>query len=222
MAAQPNYVFSSELFNAYVTKSREGPKELNDIFQSVGSSWRGRAEWEFTDTKDGVKFKVGPDQSSLATLTVTVDPETGRLKFKKGPVDHITNFLVQGRPSPWDKIAIQKKIFDLMESFVDDTRTARGRDLRGMVEASKSFEFGTKGRSLPDAVQSNIASFLTGMKSSAGPPQEQMRKLRDEADPDYAEKLEEKRSQETLAALKGGRRKKTRRSLRKKRTTRRR
>jgi hypothetical protein len=220
--SHPDYVFNSDLFYNYVTRVRAGERELYDVFQTVRSAWRGRADWEITDKGDGVKFLVGPDQSSYVSITATVDPDTGDIKFTRGSMAHVRNFLTQGLPHPWSNPASERKIITLMKEFVEDSRQVRGRDVRGFAEASKSFEFGSKGQTLPESAQSNIASFLTGEKATAGPPQEQMRKLRDKADPDYAEELEERRSQEILAAMKGGRRKKTKRSSKKRRMTRRR
>jgi hypothetical protein len=219
--SHPNYKFNWYLFSKYVTRVDDGERELYDVFQTVRSAWRGRANWELTDKRDGVKFLIGPDQSSYVSITATVDPDTGDIKFTRGSMAHVRNFLTDGLPHPWSNPASERKIIKLMEEFVEDTRMARGRDVRGLAEASKSCEFGSKGQTLPESVQSNIASFLTGKKATAGTPQEQMRKLRDEADPDYAEQLEERRSQEVLAAMKGGRRKKTKRVVKKRRTTRR-
>ena len=192
------------------------------IFSRIPSAWSGRADVE--SIPNGVRFLTGPDQSTMTGTNVTVTPD-GDFQF----VEDDTNAAylprrLQGKRSPWVDEAMIDAIFDVVDDYMvvdtEGTAKSRARELRGLAEASKGFEFGTRGKNLPDRALANIASFVTGKKETAGTPAEQMRQIRQQVAPNYAEKLEEKRTQETLAAMKGGR-KKTQRSQ-KKRLTRRR
>jgi len=170
--------------------------------------WRGVFKASVLD--DGVEFRMGPDRSSLASVTVTVDPE-GDLEFDVHSIDHIR------RPrsipsaewkSPWEGAGIQAELASILSPYIVEDKAApireRGRALRGFAETSKAFET-TSGKALPEGVQSHIASYLSGEKPSAGPPQEQMKKLKSAAE----------------NTSNGGRRK-TKRSSKKRRITRRR
>lgn len=192
------------------------------VFSAIPGAWSGRAD--VTGIPNGIRFLTGPDQSSMTGLNVTMTPD-GDFHFDEDDTNsaHLPRRL-QGKPSPWARESIVDAVFDIVDdySFVDQEATdkSRAKELRPLAEASKGFEFGEKGRNLPDRALSNIASFLTGKKDTAGTPAEQMRQIRDKVAPNYAEKLEEKRTQETLAAMKGGR-KKTRRARKMKHTRRR-
>lgn len=189
----PRYVFDWKLFNVYVSKTRNGKKDLENVFETVRSPI-GSGSWELTDKKDGVRFLFGRDQSSRISLTATVDPDTGEIKFTRGATG--------GLPDPWRSPSSQEAIIELMNEFVNDTLMERARDVRGFAETSKSFAFGKQGKTLPDEALSNIASMITGLKDTAGTPQEQMEILKKKAN-------------------KGGRNK-SKRASKKRRTTRRR
>ncbi len=180
--------------------------QLQDVYGAIDDEdWMGSAKWELTENKDGFTLFVGPDQSDMVSITVFVKPD-GDLSITLGPTDHVTNPIVRGRRSPWYNGEVNEKLFDLIEPYVvdtvEETSKERARDVRSFAEASKEFEFGNKGKTLPDEVKSNIASMLTGLKSTAGPPQEQMKILKKQAN-------------------KGGRNK-SKRASKKRRTTRRR
>lgn len=191
------------------------------VLDMIPSQWRGRADME--GVPNGFKIMTGPNQSAMVSLTVTTDAD-GNYTFKVGPTTgpYMPQSL-NGKTSPWNRSDIQAEIEEIFDDYVveDEKATAKNRakDLRGLAEASQGFEFGEKGKNPSPEAMSNIASFLTGKKATAGTPLEQMRQLRDEVDPNYAEKLEQLRTAETLAAMKGGRRK-TRRSRKPKHTRR--
>jgi hypothetical protein len=223
MAAEVLWKFDSDKFWKDMRGRTLITKLNNEVFSEVPDLWSGRADVE--PIPNGLKFVTGPDQSTLIGVKVTVDPEESDLNFEFGSTDSTYySRSYRGKRNPWNSQHLMDAITDVMYDYIvkDEEATAkkRARSIRSLAETSKGFEFGTKGRSLPESVQSNIASFLTGSKPSAGTPMEQMRKLRDKIDPNYAEKLEERRTQETLAAMKGGRRK-SKRASKKRGTTRR-
>jgi hypothetical protein len=151
--------------------------DLGDkINRFIGGDY-GRVELDYNTLREH-EFKETPEdpRNTLIFIKGFTSEEKRKLVGKKLRI----NVPNQGNWSIWEGAVNEDGPFyvRVVEQQLPELRR-RGRAVRGLAEASKTYGFGDEGKYLPGGITSNIASFLTGERSTAGSPQEQMKRLKD-------------------------------------------
>jgi hypothetical protein len=158
----PKFIFDSEAFREYASSPKGRDFMIDEIFDEV---YGDRRNWEVTEEEDGVTFLTG-ELGEMSAITGRLDPKTGEI-----------NLILKGDHNLWaGETYVHHKIRALLLRFRVDNLAKMAREIRPLAETAK--EFAPSGKELPENVQANIASFITGLSKQTGPAGNQMKTLK--------------------------------------------